>query len=120
MHVFAVGKCASSAGRILTVGIGWKPSSDAGSAGDPVQKFSCDKGDQAIGKELTLNTLNNTHQVLFLETRHLLDGPPQPPFELDQLVALFVRLVIEGRVGDQGAHVDVSDTVQQQTQILCR
>lgn len=38
MHVFAVGKWASSAGRIVTDGIGWKPSSDAGNAGDPVQK----------------------------------------------------------------------------------
>lgn len=38
IHVLAVGKCASSAGRIVTDGIGWKPSSDAGNAGDPVQK----------------------------------------------------------------------------------
>lgn len=38
MQVLAVGRCASSAGRIVTDGIGWNPSSDAGSAGDPVQK----------------------------------------------------------------------------------
>lgn len=38
MHVFAVGRWASSAGRIVTDGIGWKPSSEAGSAGEPVQK----------------------------------------------------------------------------------
>lgn len=38
IHVLAVGKCASSAGRIVTDGIGWKPSSEAGNAGDPVQK----------------------------------------------------------------------------------
>lgn len=38
MHVLAVGKWASSAGRIVTDGIGWNPSSDAGNAGDPVQK----------------------------------------------------------------------------------
>jgi len=44
MHVFAVGRCASSAGRIVTVGIGWKPSSLAGSAGEPVQKYTYDKG----------------------------------------------------------------------------
>lgn len=40
MQVFAVGKCASSAGRIVTEGIGWKPSSDAGNAGEPVQKYT--------------------------------------------------------------------------------
>ena len=38
MHVFAVGRCESSAGRIVTLGIGWKPSSEAGKAGEPVQK----------------------------------------------------------------------------------
>lgn len=38
IHVLAVGKWASSAGRIVTDGIGWKPSSDAGRAGEPVQK----------------------------------------------------------------------------------
>jgi hypothetical protein len=38
IHVFAVGKCESSAGRMVTLGIGWNPSSDAGNAGDPVQK----------------------------------------------------------------------------------
>ena len=35
MQVFAVGKWESSAGRMVTVGIGWNPSSEAGSAGDP-------------------------------------------------------------------------------------
>lgn len=38
IQVLAVGRCASSAGRIVTDGIGWNPSSDAGNAGDPVQK----------------------------------------------------------------------------------
>lgn len=38
MHVLAVGRWASSAGRMVTVGIGWKPSSEAGKAGEPVQK----------------------------------------------------------------------------------
>uniref|UniRef100_A0A182P624 Uncharacterized protein n=1 Tax=Anopheles epiroticus TaxID=199890 RepID=A0A182P624_9DIPT len=38
MQVFAVGRCESSAGRIVTDGIGWNPSSEAGSAGEPVQK----------------------------------------------------------------------------------
>ena len=37
IHVFADGKCESSAGRIVTDGIGWKPSSEAGRAGDPVK-----------------------------------------------------------------------------------
>ncbi|KAF9415190.1 hypothetical protein HW555_007066 [Spodoptera exigua] len=40
IHVLAVGRCASSAGRMVTEGIGWKPSSEAGSAGDPVQKYT--------------------------------------------------------------------------------
>lgn len=40
IHVFAVGKWVSSAGRIVTDGIGWKPSSLAGNAGDPVQKYT--------------------------------------------------------------------------------
>jgi hypothetical protein len=38
IHVFAVGKCWSSTGRIVTDGWGWKPASDAGKAGLPVQK----------------------------------------------------------------------------------
>ena len=38
MQVFADGKWRSSAGRIVTEGMGWKPSSEAGRAGDPVQK----------------------------------------------------------------------------------
>lgn len=38
MQVFAEGKCRSSAGRMVTEGMGWKPSSEAGKAGDPVQK----------------------------------------------------------------------------------
>lgn len=35
MQVLAEGKCPSSAGLIVTDGIGWNPSSDAGRAGDP-------------------------------------------------------------------------------------
>lgn len=38
--MLAVGKCASSAGRIVTDGIGWNPSSEAGKAGEPVQKYT--------------------------------------------------------------------------------
>ena len=37
IHVLADGKCESSAGRIVTEGIGWNPSSEAGRAGDPVR-----------------------------------------------------------------------------------
>lgn len=40
MQVLAVGRCESSAGLIVTDGIGWNPSSDAGNAGDPVQKYT--------------------------------------------------------------------------------
>lgn len=41
MQVFAVGRCESSAGLMVTDGMGWKPSSDAGKAGEPVQKYTC-------------------------------------------------------------------------------
>ena len=41
IHVFADGKCESSAGRIVTDGIGWKPSSEAGRAGDPKEFRNC-------------------------------------------------------------------------------
>ena len=37
MHVLAEGRWLSPAGRIVTDGIGWKPSSDAGSAGEPAR-----------------------------------------------------------------------------------
>lgn len=40
IQVFAVGKWVSSAGRMVTDGNGWNPSSDAGKAGDPVQKYT--------------------------------------------------------------------------------
>lgn len=40
MQVLAVGRCELSAGLMVTDGSGWKPSSDAGSAGDPVQKYT--------------------------------------------------------------------------------
>lgn len=38
MHVLAVGRCSSSAGRMVMLGMGWKPSSLAGRAGLDVQK----------------------------------------------------------------------------------
>jgi len=38
MHVLAVGRWLSSAGLTVMLGIGWKPSSLAGSAGLDVQK----------------------------------------------------------------------------------
>ena len=41
MHVLAVGKWLSSAGRTVMEGMGWKPSSDAGRAGLDVQKYTC-------------------------------------------------------------------------------
>ena len=37
IHVLADGRWESSAGRIVTDGIGWNPSSEAGSAGDPIR-----------------------------------------------------------------------------------
>ena len=38
MQVLAEGRWLSPAGRIVTDGIGWKPSSDAGRAGEPERK----------------------------------------------------------------------------------
>lgn len=38
MQVLAVGRWSSSAGRMVILGIGWKPSSLAGRAGLDVQK----------------------------------------------------------------------------------
>ncbi len=35
MQVLADGRCPSSAGRIVTEGIGWNPSSEAGREGEP-------------------------------------------------------------------------------------
>ncbi len=35
MHVLAEGRWLSPAGLMVTLGIGWKPSSDAGNAGEP-------------------------------------------------------------------------------------
>ena len=40
MQVLALGRCESSAGLMVTLGMGWKPSSLAGRAGDPVQKYT--------------------------------------------------------------------------------
>ena len=42
MHVLADGRWVSPAGRIVTEGIGWKPSSEAGRAGDPGIKDNFD------------------------------------------------------------------------------
>ncbi len=45
MQVLAEGRCPSSAGRIVTEGIGWNPSSEAGREGEPnVRKIkSCSR-----------------------------------------------------------------------------
>lgn len=40
IHVLAVGRWESSAGLMVTDGNGWNPSSEAGRAGDPVQKYT--------------------------------------------------------------------------------
>ena len=39
MQVLAEGRWLSPAGRIVTDGIGWKPSSDAGRAGEPEERM---------------------------------------------------------------------------------
>lgn len=59
MQVLAVGKCVSSAGRIVTDGNGWKPSSDAGKAGDPVQKYT-------FGGEMRINKMQIIAQFFLL------------------------------------------------------
>ena len=51
---------------------------------------------------------------LFLKWCHLLDDRPQPSFEGDQPILRLARLVVEGGVTNQGCHVDVADSIQQQ------
>lgn len=53
MQVFAVGRCESSAGLIVTDGIGWNPSSEAGKAGEPVQKYTCEQGKMVLSTLLS-------------------------------------------------------------------
>ena len=61
---------------------------------------------------------HSTHHILTFVIVHFLDHRPEPSFEpLNPLVVL-ATLVVEWRVTDECLHVDVTDTVQQQTQIL--
>ena len=48
MQVLAVGRCSSSAGRIVMLGMGWNPSSLAGNAGLDVQKYTCTHGQAQV------------------------------------------------------------------------
>jgi len=64
MQVLAVGRCESSAGRMVTLGIGWKPSSEAGKAGDPVQKYT----NSCLSKLLIFSTIDQSH---FLKRKSL-------------------------------------------------
>lgn len=52
--------------------------------------------------------------------RHLVDDGPQPALEAREALRRLSALVIEAGVGDQRGHVDVSDAVQQQAQVLRR
>lgn len=75
---------------------------------------------QLLPFRIPFNTQRITHQILPLQVAHLLHDAPQPALELEQLVAAFVRLVVERRVRDERAHVNVADAVQQQPQVLRR
>lgn len=57
IQVFAVGKCVSSAGRMVTDGNGWNPSSEAGKAGDPVQKYTYNIFNYTLIKITKLNSI---------------------------------------------------------------
>jgi hypothetical protein len=111
--VLAVGKCASSAGLMVTEGIGWKPSSLAGRAGEPVQKYTCNRISTSLN-----HTASPSYQILSLQMRHLLHYGPEPPLELDQALAVLARLVVERRVRNQHRHVYVADAVQQKAQVF--
>jgi hypothetical protein len=55
----AVGKCASSAGLMVTEGIGWKPSSLAGRAGEPVQKYT----KSCLSRCVIFSTMDQSHRL---------------------------------------------------------
>ena len=57
-------------------------------------------------------------QILLVQRTHLLYDGPQPALEGDEPLAGLARLVVEGGVADEGGHVDVPDTVQQQAEVL--
>ena len=60
---------------------------------------------------------SKTNQViiyLLLKWCHLLDDRPQPSFEGDEPILGLARLVVEGGVTNQGCHVDIADSIQQQ------
>ena len=60
MQVLAEGKCRSSAGRMVTEGIGWNPSSEAGKAGDPVQK----KTRSCFSRGDIFSTIDHSHRFI--------------------------------------------------------
>lgn len=68
MHVLAVGKCWSSGGRMVTVGMGWNPSSLAGNAGEPVQKYNSSwRADNGICSTTVQNQRLNSVSFSVLE-----------------------------------------------------
>ena len=85
MQVLADGRWLSSAGLIVTLGIGWNPSSLAGRAGEPrgqdIFILSRIQGRHRAG------TCPEVDQVLLLQRTHLLYDGPQPPLEGDETLA---------------------------------
>ena len=63
MHVLAVGSWWSCAGFTVTVGLGWKPSSLAGSAGLDVQKYTWGREGRVGEGESAWKTLAVRHFV---------------------------------------------------------
>lgn len=62
--------------------------------------------------------IGDNYQILSFDVGHLLHNAPQPPFEFQQFLAAFARLIVERGVGDQCTHMDVAHTVQQQSQVF--
>ena len=60
MQVLAEGKWVSSAGRMVTDGMGWNPSSEAGNAGEPVQK----KTKSCFSKGDIFSTIDHNHLLM--------------------------------------------------------
>ena len=82
MQVLAVGRCSSSAGRMVMLGMGWNPSSLAGSAGLDVQKYTW-KTQVSSGiyctEWMTKTSKNNLKYRYTLQyRRHKLDIPKPP------------------------------------------
>lgn len=51
--------------------------------------------------------------------RHLFYYGPQPTFEFQKTFTWFTRFIIETCIWDEHSHIDVTNTIQQESQIFC-